>query len=452
VVLVAGSGVTGVASGLDSTCIIRNGGAQCTGTDNWGEQGNGSGATEQTSFTDVSSLGIGSNLATISAYGYYYCVTRASGPVSNRHLCWGNNSAGRFFRELPSSSHVPIAGGLDGDWLQVDAGGSHSCGLHGGGVVFCYGENTRGQMGNGTEDRFLQPAVAAGAIDVSAGVSHSCAIVNGGVQCWGQHRDGSTPLGTGVSVDIQRLPVSLPAFPAGSGATRVAAGYSHNCAIVSNQIRCWGQSEYGRLGGFHDAQVDVSRFGPGGGSVSATTGSINCGATCRFWYLNNTYVTFTATAEAGSSFLQWMGATCAEGQASATCTTNVGQALALRAVFAKPILNIDNSSAATGYDPGTDGLLLLRYLLGFRDAALVANALGNQGVTPLRNASEIASYLSTSLTSLDVDGDGLTLATTDGLMILRGLLGLPAASIATGAKQGSRSDDDVALWISALKP
>lgn len=200
------------------------------------------------------------------------------------------------------------------------------------------------------------------------------------------------------------------------------------------------------------ARVDVASFGPGAGAVTSNVGGISCRATCTAWVLNNATVTFTAAPDLGSSFLRWTGATCNEGATSSTCTTSVGNALALRAVFAKSVLNIDNSSAATAYDATTDGVILLRYLLGYRDAALTDNALGTVGSTPLRTSSEILLYLNVAQTLLDVDGDGQTLAMSDGVMILRGLLGLPAASIAAGAKRGSRSDDDIALWISALKP
>ena len=76
-------------------------------------------------------------------------------------------------------------------------------------------------------------------------------------------------------------------------------------------------------------------------------------------------------------------------------------------------LNIDNSDATTIYYAATDGVLLIRYLLGFRGAALIANARGTG--TALRTATEIESHIATNLALFDVDGDGQTLAMTDGL-------------------------------------
>ncbi|TAG28729.1 MAG: hypothetical protein EAZ37_00735 [Burkholderiales bacterium] len=122
------------------------------------------------------------------------------------------------------------------------------------------------------------------------------------------------------------------------------------------------------------------------------------------------------------------------------------------------ILNIDNSDSATQYDSATDGLLALRYLLGFRGAALVANATGNGAY--LRDSTQIENHLFSVLSLLDVDGDGESLAMTDGLMILRRLLNPGAATtnaaamsaITAGAKRGSRSDADVVNAIDALRP
>jgi hypothetical protein len=122
------------------------------------------------------------------------------------------------------------------------------------------------------------------------------------------------------------------------------------------------------------------------------------------------------------------------------------------------ILNIDNSDSTTQYDAVTDGALLLRYLLGYRGAELIADARANGA--NLRDSTQIENHILSSLSLLDVDDDGETLAFTDGVMILRRLLNPGAAisnaaamsAITAGAKRGSRSDADVVNAIDALKP
>jgi hypothetical protein len=116
-----------------------------------------------------------------------------------------------------------------------------------------------------------------------------------------------------------------------------------------------------------------------------------------------------------------------------------------------PTLDIDDSSTATKYDAATDGLLLMRYLLGLRGSALIAG--GALGATAQRNAAQIEQYIAANLTRFDVDGDSLTLATTDGVMILRRLLGITdAAAITNGAKNSARTDAGVKAAIEALMP
>ena len=117
---------------------------------------------------------------------------------------------------------------------------------------------------------------------------------------------------------------------------------------------------------------------------------------------------------------------------------------------ALPFLDIDASAPTTPYDAASDGVLLIRYLLGYRDSALTNGAISGSA---RRNATQIAAHIAANLTLFDVDGDGQTLATTDGIMILRRLLGITdPASITQGAKNSIRSDAAVLSAIDALKP
>jgi Metallo-peptidase family M12B Reprolysin-like len=116
---------------------------------------------------------------------------------------------------------------------------------------------------------------------------------------------------------------------------------------------------------------------------------------------------------------------------------------------APALLNIDDSSSPDVYNGGTDGLLLVRYLFGLRDAPLTLNATGT---APQRDAALIATHIATHLARFDVDGDGVVLATTDGVMIIRRLLGLSGAALTTGVRVGTRTDTEIANAIDALRP
>ncbi len=115
------------------------------------------------------------------------------------------------------------------------------------------------------------------------------------------------------------------------------------------------------------------------------------------------------------------------------------------------LLNIDDSSAPDVYSASTDGILLIRYLLGMRGTALTDGALGTN---PQRNALQIEDYIGTNLAQFDVDADGSTKALTDGLLILRRLLGLSGPALTNGARNpvSTRTDSDIANAIDVLKP
>ena len=115
-----------------------------------------------------------------------------------------------------------------------------------------------------------------------------------------------------------------------------------------------------------------------------------------------------------------------------------------------PLLDIDGSDTSTKYDVATDGILLLRYLLGYRDVALTSGVLDNSA--SVRNATEISNHIATYRTRFDVDGDGNTWALTDGLMILRRLLLLSGAALTAGAKNSNRLDTDIEIVIDTLMP
>lgn len=110
-----------------------------------------------------------------------------------------------------------------------------------------------------------------------------------------------------------------------------------------------------------------------------------------------------------------------------------------------PILNIDNSSAPTVYDGATDGLLLMRYLMGLRGAEFMQHAHASA-----TRCDAIEAHIQTYLTLFDVDGDGAV--HTDGLLIYRRMLGLSGAALTHGANNGTRTDSQIAAAIDTSKP
>ena len=199
--------------------------------------------------------------------------------------------------------------------------------------------------------------------------------------------------------------------------------------------------------------LNVTRVGSGSGTVVSLDGGINCPATtCAASYVNGSNIVLTAAPAGGSVFTGWLGACNGTG----SCGATVAGATSARATFAVSpvaarVLDVDANNA---YDGPTDGVLILRYLFGLKGTALTANALGT-GFTPARVADPaLANYLLDVLPYLDVDGNGKVDAMTDGLMLMRKLLGLTGTAITANAigAGATRPAVDIEAYIQTLKP
>jgi len=103
-------------------------------------------------------------------------------------------------------------------------------------------------------------------------------------------------------------------------------------------------------------------------------------------------------------------------------------------------------------DALTDGLLALRYLFGFTGTTLVEGAVGNNAARA--TAVQIEAYLQTNLAQLDIDDDDNTDALTDGLLVLRYLFGFKGDSLLQGAisSRASRAGTtDIEAYIESLR-
>jgi hypothetical protein len=91
-------------------------------------------------------------------------------------------------------------------------------------------------------------------------------------------------------------------------------------------------------------------------------------------------------------------------------------------------IDVDGNGVA---DALTDGLLIIRRLFGFERTALTDGAVGS-GCTRC-DATAIAAYIDQNRADLDADGNGLTDALTDGLLIIRYLFGFTGTALTDGA-------------------
>lgn len=132
----------------------------------------------------------------------------------------------------------------------LSAGAYHSCAVVSG-VAKCWGQNDYGALGNGTTSASSAPVSVGGGSGtsgwtaISAGRYHACGVRSGVALCWGYNSDGELGNGTNVA---SSAPVNVGGGGGTSGWTSVSAGYHHACGVRSGAFLCWGDNYYGQLG------------------------------------------------------------------------------------------------------------------------------------------------------------------------------------------------------------
>jgi alpha-tubulin suppressor-like RCC1 family protein len=112
-----------------------------------------------------------------------------------------------------------------------------------GGEAYAWGDNSYGQLGDGTITNRLSPVVSSAISNVAsaiAGYNHTVVLTNGGeVYSWGANSYGQIGNGsTAVAYDPQHV-TGLSAI------TKIAA-YNHNLALSeTGEIYAWGYNSGG---------------------------------------------------------------------------------------------------------------------------------------------------------------------------------------------------------------
>jgi alpha-tubulin suppressor-like RCC1 family protein len=225
----------------------------------------------------------------IAAGAFHVCVLLTDGSIR----CWGANSTGQLGNVAMaaasiSSTPIPVTG-LPGPASAIAAGGSTTCALLHSGSVWCWGAGSDGELGDEGVFRTgwsvpVQVALSGTATAIAVGTENAYAVVNGAVWCWGNNYSGQLGIG---QIDTSTVGTSTPVMALGiTGATAVAGGDLHACAVAGGGVWCWGENDYGELGrGMVDTGSTIADATPAkviapaaSGMVAVTTGwKTSCG-------------------------------------------------------------------------------------------------------------------------------------------------------------------------------
>lgn len=187
------------AGALHSCGLTTAGSAFCWGSGTNGELGNNSTLTKRT--PQAVAGGLTFREAFAGETGHHACAVT----TDNRAYCWGYNVWGQLGDGTTTTRLKPtaVAGGIQ--FAQVRPGEGHSCGVSTANVAYCWGKNYYGALGDGGPLGDLAqvhetPFAVSGGLSfasVNAGGEHTCGVTpSGQAYCWGQDTAGQLGDGT----------------------------------------------------------------------------------------------------------------------------------------------------------------------------------------------------------------------------------------------------------------
>lgn len=260
--VLAGKTVVAIAAGYQhSLALTSDGGLYAWGSNNSGELGNNASAYSPVPVAvDTTGVLAGKTIVQIQAGRDCSAVLDSNGQA----FTWGTNTSGTLGDGSGSLSRVPVAvdtsGVLSGKVIaKLRVGVYHMLAQTTDGLLYGWGINSRGQIGDGTSgtDRATPVAVNMTGVlatkiitDISAGDKHSLALASDGtVYGWGA--DDFHELGNATTFLGSESPVAVDMTGALYGKTvaSIAAGFGASAALTSDgEAFAWGANTQGTVG------------------------------------------------------------------------------------------------------------------------------------------------------------------------------------------------------------
>jgi alpha-tubulin suppressor-like RCC1 family protein len=258
--VLAGKTVVAVAMGyLHSLALCADGSLAAWGHNMFGQLGNDSAVSGSVPVAvDRTGALAGKSVVAISAGPFHNLALCSDGTV----VAWGNNTYGQLGDGTTVTRRVPVrvspVGALAGNQVVAVAAAAYSSfALCDDGTVAAWGFNDDGELGNGTTVTSLVPVMVTttGALSgkrvaaLAAGQYHMLALcTDGTLVAWGYNKRGQ--LGND-SLAASSQPVAIGSFGALAGKTPVgiSAGAYHSLArCADGTVAAWGANPFGQLG------------------------------------------------------------------------------------------------------------------------------------------------------------------------------------------------------------
>src|SRR5438034_445795 len=164
----------------------------------------------------------------IGAGFLHTCGLASTGAAS----CWGDNSKGQVGSDpIGSLILIPVAVSGGRTFSALAAGWTHNCGLTSAGAAYCWGDNSTGQLGNGSTSNSSTPVAVSGGLSFSAlalGGHLSCGLTSAGAAyCWGYNAYGE--LGNGSTTNT----LTPVAVSGGLSFSNITTGGGHTCGLTN---------------------------------------------------------------------------------------------------------------------------------------------------------------------------------------------------------------------------
>ncbi|HEX6134392.1 MAG TPA: hypothetical protein VFZ24_10515 [Longimicrobiales bacterium] len=210
----------------------------------------------------------------------FSCALRGDGVA----FCWGENLRGQLGDGTTIASAVPVQVSTTIPFRQLFVGDQIACGLDANDNAHCWGANLVGELGAGIAEGTpsLVPAPVAAPhqfTSLSLGLRASCGMgVDGLAYCWGQNANGDLGVGSAAPTINVPMPI-LNSATVGLHAVNTS-GLGPSCGLgTGNQVYCWGL-DAGRFGNGTTANLRSAAPVPAANGMTFSSVHVSFGYTC----------------------------------------------------------------------------------------------------------------------------------------------------------------------------